>query len=408
MQDESARTLAQGLFLLLQTIKAHGAEHPMSQEAAERVHASLHGECSLQFVAGVMFCDRRLVSVSREEHQRFQVVARACHTLEFQELTLRDTLSIEGSLKLGQWLARGAVGARLDVSEMRIPGVITREIQETTWGEEFEEIDPALLALSQVALAMQEATALRKDGPWDWRNGFSVIRRLERAMDASLEHALQGLEMEEGAWTPTRRAVGVAFDVIAALRHLEVQTSIVRACGHAALALGVHGLEAHHGRELDASAKSVFASMTSNLQRMRTGIPPHQLRTLSVIEHLRSTEPHQWMSVLFLLQLCYDLEWERCPPGVSFTLTRADLLAIATQEMGARFPPAWVRILVAIHGDAPAGAYVRLPDQRLGVILGPDTHTSNIQVLTGGEIVLVSPPLKLVSAAQAHGLWETP
>jgi hypothetical protein len=96
------------------------------------------------------------------------------------------------------------------------------------------------------------------------------------------------------------------------------------------------------------------------------------------------------------------MELARCPEGVGFDLTRADLLAHAVQLEGTRFSAEWVRAVIKICGAVPVGATVRLRDGRVGVVIepGPPYNPWCPVVLIGRERLATREPVMLVPPNQ--------
>lgn len=412
LRHDTARQLMLDLFMLVQVCKSHGREHPLTLERAEAFCSKLdgHAPIALQFVKSALFVEQELVAMSWENFAKTRQLCAALARMGTHELGFGERVTPASMLTIGEQIARAARGAQTDLDDIKIPGVSWREIPEVSWGEASEEIDKGLFAMSQVALAIQESNHLsstRNATCWDWKTGFSIVRRLERAMEADAERAIRALEMEDGGWTPCRRAVSAAMEVMMSLEFIGARRAVRRACAHAILGIAATGYEEHEGLELSEAAAILLEQMLASPVRARTGISPHRLRVTTIVDLFAThSDPVDWASFMFLLQLCYDLEWERCPVGVDFSLTRADLLAMAAQDMGVRFPPVWVSVLVSLHKDTPPGAYVEVQEGVFGVILGKERSSGHVKVMVGAEVVSLEPPLKLVSAARANGIWS--
>jgi hypothetical protein len=94
----------------------------------------------------------------------------------------------------------------------------------------------------------------------------------------------------------------------------------------------------------------------------------------------------------------YEMERARCPDGVAFDLTRADLLAHAVTLEATRFSPEWVRAVIKICGAVPVGATVLLQDGRVGVVIepGPPHNPWCPVVLIGRERIATQAPVMLI------------
>jgi hypothetical protein len=398
--------LLRDLYVLLKTAAAHGAEHPLYASVAERLVgriAEVKPPFSLQFVRGGVFWQRELLAMDAELYERATVVARSLDHLDVHEITVSKVPKAEGVRAFGVALGRGMLGPSSDLDTLKVEGMSWRRIPNASWGEDQEDIDAELFALTQIALAVQEADALHAacgDG-WSFKKGLSIVRRLERAMEVEHGSAVRAIELAPGGWTPARRAVSAALGVAGALLRVGASKGTRRSAAHAALALGMYGLAERAGEPVDVAARRALAHTIDAPATARTGVSPHRLRASVVIHQLANAPVTDWLPVCHVIQLCYELEVERAPEGVGFDLTLADLMALAAQDMGTAFAPTWVKVLIDLHGEAPCGAYARTPGGEVGVVLGP--CEGGHELLVGARVVVARGQLELVTSAQAHG-----
>jgi hypothetical protein len=126
-----------------------------------------------------------------------------------------------------------------------------------------------------------------------------------------------------------------------------------RAAAHAALALASIGYRDREGAPLAEAAPATLASMLAAPITAQSGVDPHRLRVCTVLHALCANAaaaaagaPETHVSLAGLLAVSYELERRRCPEGVSFDLTRLDLMADAVRAMGTDLDATWVRALV--------------------------------------------------------------
>ena len=414
MSQETAEERDQGpmldllrdLYVLLKTAAAYGAEHPLYASVAERLAeriGAIPPPFSLQFVRGGVFWQRQMLTLNNELYERATTIAQSLDHLDVHEVTVTKVPGVDDLRAFGMALGRGMLGPSDALDALRIEGMSWRRIPNASWGEDQEDIDVELFALSQIALAVKEADALhaQREQGWSFNKGLAVIRRLERALEVEQTASVRALELAPGGWTPARRAVSSALGVNAALSRVGCSKGTRRAAAHVALVLGMYGLEERAGQPVDIAAQRALGPMLGAPSRARGGISPHRLRVSVVVHQLANTRVTDWLPVCHIIQLCHELEVERAPEGVGFDLTLADLMALAAQEMGVAFAPTWVKVLIDLHGHTPCGAYARTPDGAIGVVLGP--CEGGHELLVGGRVITVSDGLELVTSAQAHG-----
>lgn len=391
--SEVMLAVMQALFVLTKTAMAHGGEHPFALKMAEKLSDAVNDSSppwTLQFIRGGVFLDRELVELGLEGYRRAQTIARALENLGYHELILDKKLDGPRWLEFGEALARGVLGPSDMLEGARIDGLTWRAIPNASWGGEAEEVDPEVYAICQIALALEEAPklVLSESGAWPWGVGLAVLRRLERAVESDLRASVRALEMAPGGWTPERRAISVAFDVLCVLMKLGVSKSTLRVASHVALAIASFGFKKRAGEPLVEALEPVLQGMLLNADKAaRTGMPPHHLKVVSIMSVFYEGTPLDWLPFMHLINLAYDLELQRCPDGVEFALTKGDLLAEAARGMGTVYPTDWVKAIISVHGAKPPGAYVQLADGRVGVVL--DSREASIDVLVGGLMVHV-------------------
>jgi hypothetical protein len=403
---DMARQVLTHVFVLMRVVSSHGSIHQVTVNAAHELH-ELVAQAQvvvLQFVRGALFSDQQLVPLNWDELEASLEVSRALDNLGAQEISLNSALTPDALILVGELLSRGAAGPYQDADSVKIKGFAIREIPSVSWGEEQEEIDEDLFALSQIALAIKDASVLSLERGWDWQQGGGIVRRLEQACEANFGFASRALELTNEPWTPHRRAVYAAFDVYATMSHLGIERPLRRVAAHVTLGLTFCGYDEHEGMTLEDANEKFLEVAIKSPAASTTGMPPHRLRCTTVSHLFEQGDPSRWFGFMELIRLCYELEYERVPKGVDFVLTKADLMALAAQEMGSHYPPVWVRALISLYGDTPPGAYVRMPDGRVGVIMGDNPQTGMLQVIVSGQVVDVRPPVTLISSAQAHGI----
>lgn len=407
-QDTSIpRQVIQRLYVLQRTVLSHGVDHKLVVTGIDALIELLDRQrVELQFVQGAMFRDQQMVTLNWDELVSMQEVSRALNHLGFQELALGPSLESSDVITLARALARGSQGPYPDADALKFKTIAWRHIPHATWGEDQEDIDQGMYALSQMALAVRDAEQLRQSEAWNWGEGLGIVRRIERAVCAHFPFASHALELGETSWSAARQAVAVAFDVFATMNLAGIELNIIRIATHVALGVSMAGLSSEGEDLLVADAAKAFLDRAlAQTFSTTTGMPPHQLRVASATHLFTSEDTTRWFSFMHLIHMCYELEGERCPQGLGFSLTKADLLVIATEEMGSHYPADWVRLLVSLWGESPAGAYVRLADGRVGISAGRITEDEDIiQVFIQGRVENVRPPLQLISAAEAHGL----
>jgi hypothetical protein len=393
--------------LLMKTLASHGAEHPLTvQNAEELCHAirTVAPPFSLQFVGQATFKDRELVPLGIKGFQMAQVLAKAMRNLSLHEISFDRVPEPRGAMALAAVLVRGMSGPSDAAGRVSIPGLAWREIPSARLGADREQVDPEVMAVTQIALAIADAETLvaKRGTPWSWNLGMSIVRRVERALETGRPCAVAAVELAPGPWSPARRAVSAVVSSVGTLQAVEAHQAVRRAAGHAALALCCTALGPREGLPIDEAAKAALEALLDVPSLAKSGLEPHRVRVCSIAYLLAQEEgdPRQQAGVLPLVKLCYELARRRCPAGVSFDLTGADLMAWAISAREARSAAPWVRLLIDMQGTIPPGAAVLLPDGRVGLVLESTPEDPlHPTVLVGAEMIPGAGPVRLLAGA---------
>jgi len=395
------------LHMLMKAALLHDAQHSVAQGAAQglvKAVAAMSPPFTVQFVAGGVFIDRTLVPLDFNHFERGLQLTIALNRLNAHELSFETPLDVGVAQRLAQALAAGSRGPTDDLKGVELPGVTWREIPHAQSGIDAEGVDPEVAAIAHTVLGLSVVEQIAEDrsGPWPWAKGLAVVRRLEKGLAAKDGAAMRVVELAPDGWPLPRRALAACQLVLQVLTRVGASPSNRRAAAHAALALALEGLEERDGMDPAAAADRLVARMTKETVQARSGIAPQCLLVTTLV-HLMGTRMRGQgaiasLSVTELIDLAYEMERARCPSGVSFDLTRADLLAHAIQLEGARFSPEWVRAVIKICGAVPVGATVRLQDGRVGVVIepGPAWNPWCPVVLIGRDRVATSAPVMLI------------
>lgn len=398
--------LVERLFVMMRTHTSHGAGHPVAGRAAGRVAEAIAAAgppFALQFVAEGLFQDQNLVPLTPETFESLTPVSRALNNLGIQELLFTDRAAREDSAaRLGEVLATGAVGpGGASADEIAVPGVTAREILNAVRGISGEAVDPEVYAAAQVAqsVAAAETVSLDRAEPWPWSVIVAIVRRLERAIKADAASAAETMEVAPGEWSVPRRAVSACHRSLTLSTELGLRSSTRRAAAHACLCLALHGYEERWGIELRAAAEMSLARLLDSPLGGRSGVDPHRLRVLSLLEAMAQGRAGD-LPPAGGVQLCYELERRRRPRDVDFWLALSDLMAQLVTNPIPDLEPRWVRLLIQVVGEVPPGARVRLADGRTGVALGPGAggDPSRPRVLVDGRAVEVDVPVTILSS----------
>jgi hypothetical protein len=400
-----ARTwaLLHELHNLMKAVMLHDEKHQLAKNAANLVCqavAALPPPFVLQFVAGGVFLDRKLVPLDFEHFERALQITRALQKLGAHEVSFEAPMSIETAARFGGALAAGARGLGDNLKGVEIPGLSWREIPFAQSGIDAEGVDPEVAAVAHTVLgiSVSEQIATQPHDPWPWNLGLAVVRRLEKGLATKAGASMRVVEFAPEGWPASRRAISAAQLVLQVLTKVNADPSNRRAAAHATLALGLQGLGARGGMEPAQAADSLARRMLSAPIQARSGVAPQCLQVAALV-HAMGTSVQQQNAVSLpvteLIELAYDMERWRCPEGVPFDLTRGDLLANAVQH---RASPDWVRAVIKICGAVPVGACVQLRDGRVGIVIepGPPHNPWCPVVFADGQRIVAQEPVMLV------------
>lgn len=410
-QLQSMVEVLQSLFVVIKTVAAHGPDHPFSLEMSKRL-AKFVDESKppwkLQFIKGGIFRDLALLDLGVEGYSRAGSIGKALARTGKHEIELKKNLTPEQWLRFGRVLSDAMLRRQVDLESLDLPGLSFNAIANANFGEDDDEMDPELYAISQIALAMDDIEQIESmlSNGWPWRRAMSILRRLDRAIDSDVKAATRALELAPGGWTPSRRAASAAFDAMAVLKSLSIDGATTRVAGHVMLALGLNGYDEKGGQSMIEALPKTIDNLNQTIGKLvRDMLPPHPFKVMTTLQSFTAQRPDQWMGFMHLIQTVYQLELERVPIDASFSLTRGDLLALAAQEMGTVYSPSWVKMLIDVHGQTPPGAHVRMPDGRIGMVLGSQGKTIELLVMDRVVTLSDSTPLTLISSAEAMGLF---
>jgi hypothetical protein len=404
----SAVGVVEALFLASRLQASHGAAHPLAQQAVESLASAVgaaHPPFSMQFIRHAVFRDKVLVPFDLPGFEKSQVLAQAMAQLGVHEIILENPVRVTSMLGLASLLGHPAAAAQETQGEISFPGVLVREIPGANLAQSAEAVDPEVFVAGQLALAIadgEELVALRGK-PWPWFLGLSCARRVERCLGVGAAALLRALEIAPGPWSEGRRTVAAAINTAVCLELVGVGPQLRKVAVHIALALGAYGLEPRAGRPLGEAAVAALAAMLP-LKGARP-MEPHKTKVCAQLHRLagdpaRNSRP----GVGPLLGLTYALEVARLPLGLDFALTLADLVAQA--HAGALAAPGhWLLVLVKASGAIPPGARVRLPDGRVGLVLGQGEQGDPLRpkVLVGGNVVMPSGAVTVLGPLEFRG-----
>ncbi len=402
-----AWNLVNHIHMLMKAALLHDAQHSVTQNAANalcKAVAALSPPFTLQFVAGGVFLDRTLVPLDFGHYERGMLLTIALNRLNAHELSFETPLDVAVAQRLAQALAAGSRGPTDDLKGVELPGFTWREIPHAKSGIDAEGVDPEVAAIAHTVLGLSvvEQIAEERETSWPWTKGLAVIRRLEKGLAAKDGAAMRVVELAPDGWPLPRRALAAAQLVLQVLTRVGASPSNRRAAAHAALALTLQGLGERGGVDAQSAADALASRMTRDPVQARSGIAPQCLLVATLV-HLMSSSMRGKKSIVSLtvtdlIELAYEMERARCPAGVAFDLTRADLLAHAVTLEGTRFSPEWVRVVIKICGAVPVGATVQLQDGRIGVVIepGPPYNPWCPVVLIGRERIATQAPVMLI------------
>ena len=230
-----------------------------------------------------------------------------------------------------------------------------------------------------------------------WRQLSACVCRLSNALTTSPDATARALEIDTAPWTVSRRAVAATFRALAVMRNLGTSSLTEHAVAHTTLLLSARGLAERGARPLPEVAREVFEPL---LAEDRTApLPhPHRLRVITMVQQMADNpDPSSWRGVVRLVQLLYEVEAMRLPPGSEAQLTFGELLAWAAAEAGRKLDMPWVLALINTFGPAPVGARVSLADGRRGVVLSSrQGEPWKPVVLVERQVVTPDQPVRLV------------
>jgi hypothetical protein len=396
-------TLITELHTLMKSVMLHDSQHAVARQMASglcNAIAAMPPPFVVQFVAGGVFLDRRLIPLDFHHFERCLALTRALRKLGAHELTFEAPLSLEAAQRLGQALAAGSRGQGDNLKGVEIPGMAWREIPHAQSGIDAEGVDPEVAAVAHTVLGISvaEQIAATPNQPWPWNLGLAVVRRLEKGLATKPGASMRVVEFAPEGWPVARRAVSAAQLVLQVLTKCNTDASNRRAVAHATLALALQGLQPRDGLDIAQAADSLGSRMMSAPIQAKSGIAPQCLLVASLVHAMGSEMRRQKivsLAVTELVELAYDMERSRCPADVPFDLTRADLLAYAVSH---RVSPDWVRAVIKICGAVPVGACVQLRDGRVGIVIepGPPHQPWCPVVFVDGARVAAREPVMLV------------
>ena len=397
-----------GLFLAFRLVASHGQAHPLAQQAVKNLTAIVEAATppfSLQFIRQAVFRDKVLVPFDLAGFEKSQVLAQAMGALGVQELFFEGQPQEASMLSLAGVLAHPVVNDEGYQGEIAFPGVLLREIPGANLAQSAEAVDPEVFLAGQLALAVADAEELVEHvgKPWPWFLGLSCARRVERCLGVGAVPLLRALEIAPGEWSVARRAVAAAVNTGVALAAVGVGVRLRKVGIHAALALAVHGLDLREGKDLRGAAEATLPALLP--PKGGRPLEPHKSKVCALVHRLAGTAARAGKPGLGqLLWLTYRMEVARLPVGLDFALTLADLVAQIHAE-GLDGDARWLEAIIHASGAIPPGARVRLPDGRVGLVLGPgdlaDARCPKVWV--GGTVVQPRAAVELLGPREARG-----
>lgn len=385
--------LVRAVFKAAKTTSAFGLEHQVTRAAAERLRAAIEGigvPFALQLVADAAYVDRQLVSVPPGEYSSVHTLLRLFDNLGHHELQFDRVPSPREILQLVAVLAEGLVAPSTSAEDTPIPGISWTVIPNAGFGIDSESVDEELFAVTQLALAIADIeraeTTYLSEGTWHWTAGLSAVRRLERGLATDRNAMLRALELSPGPWSAARRAVSVGRCVQQALHTVGTPAVLVRAAGHAAIAVATAAFVAT--TTVDIAAEQLLAL----LQDTGLETTPHRLRVVTVVRCLAQTSSDDLTSVVELITAAHELERLRVVARPGHIAPRVDLLALGLE----RFTTPWIKLIINMEGLLPPGARVVLPDSRGAIVLGVGDPLNPWRplVLVEGEAIIAEGPVR--------------
>lgn len=413
--EETLAVLDQ-MHLLVAAARAYGPDHPSTERAAEVVAAAIREAAppfSLQFVVQAVFRDRELVPVDVDRYDRAMALGEGLHRGGAQEITFNGPPNLEDLCLLGHELATPQTVTRRELDVLGFVTIGFREVPDAQAGSELETVEKETFVAAQLVLALRAARRAVEetraaDVAWPFAHGMEVVRRLERAVETHQAMAASTLEVAPGELDIARRSLLAAHHVATVCEGLGATKATSRSCIHAALIVAALGLEGREGLPFADAVRRARGAALAGLGA--GGSDPHRLAVCAFLHDIATIES---LELGQLIRLGYDLEKRRCPIGVEFNLTVADLLSWAVAQMGDGQGVAarWVRMRVMAAGAIPPGARVRLSDGRRAIVLGPgksgDPQLPDVLV-DGRREEAASPPSLEGTPLPAHMLPPPP
>ncbi len=212
LQTRRSQAVVERMYMLVQLLRTHGENHPLTKESAETLRDILVDAglpFSLQFIGQAVFRDRNLVPFGIQGFHRVQEIRQAMENLSVHEIAFMAAPEDKELQKLGMALARGMAGESRALKRLKLENISWRELPGAKMGLEMEKVDPEVFVATQITLAISNAEELAaKTGePWNGGLGLAVVRRLQRCQQVGAVAAHRALEIAPGEWTIARRAV---------------------------------------------------------------------------------------------------------------------------------------------------------------------------------------------------------
>jgi hypothetical protein len=374
------------LFGLLRSAGTHGIAHAQTLRHAEALTdavARAGPPFTLQFVREAVFRDGVLLLLGPKNFARGRWMAGVLASAAADTLTLVRAPTPTSLLSFAAALRGSGPVPTAGVTD---PSALRLGRLEAQLGVPAGVVDPALFASVELRRGIAQAAELGRQGPWPWTLGMAVVRRAESAATASVAAAMRALEAAPGPRTVPRRALTAAFYAVLCTRTLGASATVQRTVAHGTLAVCIQALEDRAGAPLREASVALFPRLLATLDPLR--VDTHARRVCALVQDLSEdpSVPSPLRRVGGLVQLLYELERLRCPPGTEFDLAQVDLLSEAVRLCPSRLDPSWVRVLLQTLGALPPGARVRCPDGRDGVVLAPGRGGARPRVYVDGVV----------------------
>jgi len=368
---EETLLVVERLYLLTKLMGLHGAVHPAVDASLVELQdsvAAANPPFQLQFVGGVLFRDRALAAMTPDRFDQVEMLARLLHQLQADELTFAHAPKVEALRELVNSLADAQVSP-LATLDGPLDGMQWREMEGARLQERAENVPPEVDAIAQFAVAMQHAEVLFDDAgdAWNWREGLSIVRRLERALRSDVDATLQAAEFvgDEG-FGPARRALSAATLAFVVCRQADVSSTFARSVAHCVLMLAHSGYTPTGGLDPSAAAARALQRVeAAGFAQRRSGVEPHRLKVFTLLTDL--TGPLD-LALARLAHFAYRFEMHRCAAD-GLVLSRVDLMAYMSRTCDADADKRLLRRMVQAVGVLPVGTRVRLRDSRFGVVV---------------------------------------